>query len=60
MTVTNFGANMMRPMPFTGYPFQGKTIQKQLNFFFAKNTSRGKKTESSIIFSSTQEKKITS
>ena len=24
MTVTNFGANMMRPMPFTGYPFQGK------------------------------------
>lgn len=23
MTVTNFGANMMRPMPFTGYPFQG-------------------------------------
>ena len=25
MTVTNFGANMMRPMPFTGYPFQGKT-----------------------------------
>ena len=26
MTVTNFGANMMRPMPFTGYPFQGKII----------------------------------
>ena len=24
MTVTNFGANMMRPMPFTGYPFQGR------------------------------------
>jgi hypothetical protein len=24
MTVTEFGCNMMRPMPFTGYPFQGK------------------------------------
>ena len=24
MTVAGFGATMMRPMPFSGYPFQGK------------------------------------
>jgi len=34
MTVTNFGANMMRPMPFTGYPFQGQGRVNQLGGVF--------------------------
>merc|ERR1712038_475908 len=34
MTVTNFGANMMRPMPFSGYPFQGQGRVNQLGGVF--------------------------